>query len=164
MEEKTPCYTLDGNIYRTGQGSPVCDFDANGYRLPTIVEWEYAARGGLKGKRFSGGDTITHKQANYYSVSEFDYDISSTRGFHPTYDIGDAPYTSPGGRFVSNGYGLYDMEGNVWEWCWEEYQSNYRAIKGGAWNYYVSNARCGGMYMDSIDSTSTSTGFRAVCR
>ncbi len=62
MEGKTPCYNLS---------TWSCDFNANGYRLPTSDEWEYAARGGLSGKRFPWGDTITHSQANYYSSSSY---------------------------------------------------------------------------------------------
>ena len=81
VEGKTPCYTVSGSTYKTGQSAPDCNFSASGYRLPTSDEWEYAARGGLSGKRFPWGDTITHSQANYYSDSYYSYDISSTRGY-----------------------------------------------------------------------------------
>ncbi|MBN1125169.1 MAG: formylglycine-generating enzyme family protein [Sedimentisphaerales bacterium] len=94
-----------------------CDFSKNGYHLPTEAQWEYAARGDLWGRRFPWGDTITHNQANYFSIPEYVYDISMTSGFHPMWHDTNEPYTSPVGNFPSNGYGLNDMAGNVWEWC-----------------------------------------------
>ncbi len=122
-EGKTPCYNLS---------TWACNFAANGYRLPTEAEWEYVARGGLSGRRFPWGDTITHSQANYYSASWPSYDTNPTRGCHPTYATGGHPYTSPAGAFAANGYGLYDMAGNVWEWCND--LSAGRSIRGGCWD------------------------------
>ncbi|MCK4565120.1 MAG: formylglycine-generating enzyme family protein [Verrucomicrobia bacterium] len=163
MEGRTPCYTVGGNTYKTGDSSPDCDFDANGYRLPTIVEWEYAARGGLQSKRFPWGDTITHSEANYYSSTSYSYDVSSPRGYHPSYDEGTTPYTSPAGSFSSNGYGLYDMSGNVWEWCNTPSGSD-RDVRGGGWSGYAFYARCGHEGWRSPDSEYYSLGFRAVRR
>lgn len=126
-EGLVPCYYTNAartQVYKTGVVELANDhvlWTANGYRLPTEAEWEKAARGGLAGKRFPWGDTITHSLANYYSDSFFtsEYDTSPTRGYHPLYNIGGLPRTSPVGSFAPNGYGLYDMAGNVWEWCWD---------------------------------------------
>lgn len=152
----TPAYYTSSAktaVYRTGTIDVQRDWVRwdTGYRLPTEAEWEKAARGGCGGRRFPwcDTDTITHSRANYYSQPD-SYDTSWTRGYHPTYETGDYPYTSPVGSFAPNGYGLYDMAGNVWEWCWDWHSLGYyasspgtdprsptsgtaRAFRGGGW-------------------------------
>ena len=150
-ENLTPCYTVSGATYKTYSTTPVCNWSATGYRLPTEAAWEKAARGGVAGKNFPWGtDTISHSQANYYSSSSYACDVSPTRGFHPTYAVGGYHYSSPVGSFAPNGYGLYDMAGNMLEWCWDwrgSYSAGsqidprgatsgmYRVYRGGGWNW-----------------------------
>ena len=157
-EGLTPCYQVSGSVVRTGTSNAVtCDWTVNGYRLPTEAEWEVAARGGLSGKRFPWGDTISQAQANYYASTSYAYDLSgSVNDFHPSYKTGGMPYTSPVGSFAANGYGLYDMAGNVFQWCWDWYGTPYaggadprgpatgsdRVIRGGDWYDDARGARC----------------------
>lgn len=165
---KTPCYTVSGNVYKTGQTRPDCDFNAAGYRLATLEEYEYAARGGLSSKRFPWGDTITHSQANYNSSSAQAYDISPTRGYHPDYDDGTEPYTSPGGSFAPNNFGLYDMYGNTMDWCWDRlYSPGYYdyayASGGGCWMVDASSSlKSSGAY--NHDGILSCYSLRTVCK
>ena len=76
-------------------------------RLPTEAEWEYAARGGLEGKKYPWGDGIDSGKANYAA------------------NVGD---TTPVDRYPPNGYGLHDMAGNVWEWCLDQYDHDFYSV------------------------------------
>ena len=171
MEGRMPAYytsttQTQESIYRTGTS----DLESNwvrrdaGYRLPSHVEWEYGARGGLNSKRFPWGNTIQHTQANYQSWDGFSYDTSATRGYHPMYNDGTFPYTSPVGSFAPNGYGLYDISGNVSEWLFD-WHPNYvgarRMGAGGSWFGNANGCRVG--FFGSATPVSTiNMGFRTV--
>jgi formylglycine-generating enzyme required for sulfatase activity len=151
-EGKSPAYYTDAGLstlYRTGQVALYVRWNT-GYRLPTEAEWEKAARGGVSGRRFPWGNTISWSQANYYTDPSSDtYDVNPTSGCDPAFNDGVYPYTSPVGYFAANGYGLYDMAGNVWQRCWDWYGSyssgsqtdprgpasgSYRVNRGGVWD------------------------------
>jgi formylglycine-generating enzyme required for sulfatase activity len=159
-----PCYRVGGVICRRSGGAPDCLFSASGYRLPTHIEWEYAARGGQVGKRYPWGNTISQKQANYFSHAVDTNDVSTTRGHHPDYAKTAMPYTSPVASFEPNDFGLYDMAGNVWEWCWAPKGAS-RTFRGGSWDADGGGVRCGYRSENSGNGeASVFGGFRCVRR
>ena len=160
-----------------------CDWTANGYRLPTEAEWEKAVRGGYEGNRFAWpiSQSISHARVNYMSVGSLSYDTAANAGFHPDYNTGTSPYTSPGGDFSANSYGLNDMPGNVWEWCWDRYSPTYytsspaqnptgpatgdtRALRGGSWKEFAYYCRASDRGDHPPTGSFNHFGFRCVKR
>ncbi len=140
------------------------------YRLPTESEWEYACRGGTS-TPFFFGDIITTDFANY--------DGREGYGCKPTGKY--EKKTSPVGSFAPNPFGLYDVHGNVWEWCEDHYAPSYihkpkdgsafysnvgnqpRVVRGGSWSLTPSYCRSAKRSSYSADSNYNFLGFRVVC-
>jgi formylglycine-generating enzyme required for sulfatase activity len=175
----TPAYYTDAGltqIYTNGDVNAVyVNWLANGYRLPTEAEWEKAARGGLSGQRFPWGNIITENLANYIGNSNaLNYD-SGPNGYNDYFTNGVMPFTSPGGSFAPNGYGLYDMAGNDFAWVWDWYGSPYgqptninptgpatgstRVIRGCSWNGTAESTRCAFRNYVGPDDLNTYIGF-----
>ncbi len=133
-----PCYDLE-----TWQ----CNFDANGYRLPTEAEWEYACRAGTDTAYFFGDDASKLVDYAWFEKNS---------GGHP----------QPVGRKRPNPWGLHDMCGNVWQWCNDFYEVDYyqqappenprgpadgetKVVRGGAWRFSAESCRCGYRYNEN---------------
>ena len=149
-EGLTPCYSISGNTDPSKWGTVpksrsdstwnavVCDWNANGYRLPTEAEWEYAAR--------AGDNTVD--SLTYSGTSDV-----NKLGEYAWYTSNSSSKTHEVGTKKANAFGLYDMSGNVWEWCWNWFTNSYdaeteggsdptgassgdyRVYRGGSWHY-----------------------------
>lgn len=169
-ENLTPVYTIDGQTV-------TWDFSANGYRLPTEAEWEYACRAGTL-TPFNTETSISAKEANYYGY--YPYEIEDNYFTQGNLDTQPGEYrqtTVAVNSFSPNKWGLYNMHGNVGEWVWDYYKAydtkeqvnptgaetgTLRVYRGGGWNDFAKNIRSAYRATLAEDKRSFNIGIRLV--
>lgn len=153
MKGRDPCYFVSTNIFKRGEVMGVeTDYSADGFRMPTQNEWEYAARGGYGNYLYPWGNT--------YAISDANYALNETTAC---------------GSYTTNYFGLYDIVGNVWEWCDNITVTNSLGVaerrgraSGGFGNVSASYLKCGihaaAPADGETDNSWKSLGFRTICR
>ena len=175
---RTPCYKINGKSNPSEWGtvptdwdstwnSATCDFAANGYRLPTEAEWEYLARGG---NLTNSGQTTYSGSNTIGSVAWYDENARLVGTGSPDYG------THPVKTKAKNALNLYDMSGNVWEWCWDRWtdtittstpstgaaSGSNRVLRGGSWDDYDSSCAVSHWGYNYPNYRSDINGFRVV--
>jgi formylglycine-generating enzyme required for sulfatase activity len=160
--------------------SRLCTRTGHKYRLPTESEWEYACRAGTS-TAFYYGDQIEHHLANYRSrSSKIDQTQVANRPRQPK-NLAEtlSEKTTPVGKFPPNAFGLYDMHGNVWEWCEDTWHESYvgaptdgsawvnesdkRILRGGSWDNYARSCRSALRFKWAAGNSNYYIGFRIAC-
>jgi formylglycine-generating enzyme required for sulfatase activity len=147
IEGKTAVYLVNGEVYKSGGSGVVTqEAGANGYRLPTELEWEWAARGGVNAHGYT------------YSGSNNANAVAWTRETSKN-------HSRAVGTKSANELGIYDMSGNVLEWCWDARPNTFRRLLRGGSCWYVADLATvswSGYYFYP-DYRGDNQGFRYAC-